>query len=127
MFIPGHAYLRRDLRARYGGQRQGGISTPSAFPLILLFTGESSSKYVYDDGWISPDLFLYSGEGQEGDMQFVLGNRGIRDHIQNGKDLHLFEYVESRLVRYIRTNDLHWLSRKSSSGLAPQRAESDHI
>src|SRR5829696_4057435 len=33
----------------------------------------------------------YTGEGQEGDMDFVRGNRAIRDHALDGKDLHLFQ------------------------------------
>ena len=34
-------------------------------------------------------------------MEFVRGNRAIRDHIQSGKDLHLFQYVASGIVRYV--------------------------
>ena len=29
MFVQGKLYVRRDLHRSYGGQRQGGISTPS--------------------------------------------------------------------------------------------------
>jgi 5-methylcytosine-specific restriction enzyme A len=32
-----------------------------------------------------------TGEGQIGDMEFVRGNKAIRDHVPNGKDLLLFE------------------------------------
>jgi 5-methylcytosine-specific restriction enzyme A len=34
MFIQGHVYRRSDLHNQYGGQRQGGISTPSQYPLV---------------------------------------------------------------------------------------------
>ena len=44
---------------------------------------------------------MYTGEGQIGDMDFIRGNRAIRDHIDEGEDLHLFEYVDQGLVRYI--------------------------
>lgn len=36
-------------------------------------------------------MFLYTGEGQMGDMAFVRGNRAIRDHAANGKDIVFFE------------------------------------
>jgi 5-methylcytosine-specific restriction protein A len=48
----------------------------------------------YRDGWEENDengVFLYTGEGQVGDMEFVRGNVAIRDHAIDGKDLHLFE------------------------------------
>jgi 5-methylcytosine-specific restriction protein A len=38
-------------------------------------------------------VFLYIGEGQKDDMLFVRGNKAIRDHAADGKDLHLFTYV----------------------------------
>jgi 5-methylcytosine-specific restriction protein A len=60
-------------------------------PLIFLFTGESGEQYGYEDGWDDNGVFLYTGEGQEGDMEFVRGNRAIRDHALDGKDLHLFQ------------------------------------
>lgn len=88
----GKVYSRRtDIHAPYGGQQQGGISTPSGMPNIFLFTGESGEQYGYKDGWNQDGVYLYTGEGQEGDMQFVRGNKAIRDHLENGKDLLLFE------------------------------------
>jgi 5-methylcytosine-specific restriction enzyme A len=101
MFIQGHEYIRRDLHQKYGGQRQGGISTPSTFPIIMLFTGESGQEYGYKDGWDSTGDFLYTGEGQTGGMTFVRGNRAIRYHVDDGKDIHLFEYIRTGVVRYI--------------------------
>lgn len=101
MFEPGHVYRRRDLHDRVGGQRQGGISTPVTETVILLFTGESGEQYGYHDGWEIDGTFRYFGEGQVGDMRFVSGNKAIRDHAANGKDLHLFEILPKRQgVRY---------------------------
>ncbi len=100
MFIQGKRYLRRELHATYGGQQQGGISTPRDHPLIFLFTGDVGEQYGYQDGWDSEGMFFYTGEGQQGDMQFVRGNRAIRDHVDEGKDLHLFHDVERGIVRY---------------------------
>lgn len=102
MFVPGQVYhRRRDLHANFGGQRQGGISTPLQHNLILLFTGEQGEQYGYSDGWSPEDVFLYTGEGQRGDMAFVRGNRAVANHVQDGKDLHLFSHISKRgFVRY---------------------------
>lgn len=102
-FEVGGVYHRRnDIHARFGGQRQGGISTPSGVPYILLFTGESGEQYGYKDGWNEDGVYLYTGEGQVGDMQFVRGNRAIRTHLADGKDLLMFENLgKGKGVRFI--------------------------
>lgn len=38
--------------------------------------------------------------GQRGDMQMLRGNAAIRDHSENGKELHLFEKVSNGRYRY---------------------------
>jgi 5-methylcytosine-specific restriction protein A len=101
MFVPGQIFRRRELHSLYGGQEQGGISTPANHPFIMLFTGQSGLSHGYEDGWTENGIFLYSGEGQLGDMSFVRGNRALRDHLQDGKDIFLFEYVDSGFVRYV--------------------------
>jgi len=101
MFVLDNVYKRRDLHKKYGGQMQGGITTPSNQKIIMLFTGERGQQYGYKDGWSNEGLFLYTGEGQRGDMQFTKGNLAIRDHTVNGKDLHLFENVNEGYVRYL--------------------------
>lgn len=103
MFEVGQIYNRRnDIHDPYGGQRQGGISTPKDQPFIFLFTGESGEQYRYRDGWDVNGVFLYTGEGQVGDMEFRAGNRAIRDHAVEGKDLHLFESLgKGRGYRYL--------------------------
>jgi 5-methylcytosine-specific restriction protein A len=101
MFVQGREYRRRDLHRRYGGQRQGGISTPAEHPFIMLFTGEVGQQYGYRDAWTEDGLFLYTGEGQQGDMESIRGNRALRDHVADGKDLHLFEYTRRAYVRYV--------------------------
>ena len=58
---------------------------------------------------------LYTGEGQRGDMDFVRGNLAIRDHVANGKDLHLFEYVQTGYVRY-RSNSIRVYVLKRANG-----------
>lgn len=102
MFEVGRIYRRRELHERYGGQRQGGISTPAAHPMVLVFTGESGQRYGYADG---PEddgrVFRYYGEGQQGSMEFRGGNAAVRDHAANGKDLYLFEAAHRGHVRFV--------------------------
>ena len=101
MFVPGAQYSHRWLVEKYGGQWQQGIVTPKGKPYLFLFSGPSGAQYGYKDHWEAGNtIFYYTGEGQEGDMAFVRGNRAIRDHAENGKDLHLFEYVSGGLVEY---------------------------
>lgn len=103
-FVPGKTYRRRQLHETYGGQRQGGISTPAKQPFVFLFTGESGHQYGYRDGWSDDGVFLYTGEGQRGNMEFIGGNKAIRDHADAGKALHVFEQVKEKgkkgFVRY---------------------------
>jgi hypothetical protein len=94
-FVPGNIYRRRDLHRDYGGQDTGGISTPARYPFIMLFTGEGGKAFGYHDGWTPDGQFHYTGEGQLGDMTFVRGNRAIRDHVHEGKTLHLFSTTEA--------------------------------
>jgi hypothetical protein len=101
MFTKDEVYKRSELHAKYGGQMQGGISTPARFDFILLFTSPSGEQYGYKDGWVNEKLYLYTGEGQSGDMTFTRGNLAIRNHLDDKKDLHLFEYTKSGFVRYV--------------------------
>ena len=101
MFEQGTIYRRSDIHDQYGGQRQGGISTPTSQPFILLFIGEQGQQYGYVDQWTDEGLFLLTGEGQRGNMSFSHGNLAIRDHVINGKDLHLFQQTQPGFVRYI--------------------------
>jgi 5-methylcytosine-specific restriction protein A len=66
-FVPGEVHRCRDLHEQYGGQGQGGISTPKEHPMIFLITGESGSQYGYTDGFRSDGTYWYTGEGQVGD------------------------------------------------------------
>lgn len=65
MFEAGKVYHRRnDIHAVYGGQQQGGISTPSGHPFIILVTGDSGEEHGYVDGFRDDGSFWYTGEGQ---------------------------------------------------------------
>lgn len=68
----GALYSRRqEIHARFGGQRQGGISTPANSPFVVLFTGEAGQQHGYSDHWEHEDgenILHYFGEGQQGDV-----------------------------------------------------------
>ena len=101
MFETGQRYRRRDLHGKYGGQWQGGISTPADHALVLLFAGKTGEQFGYRDGWDPDGTYRYTGEGQVGDMAFVRGNAAIRDHTTNGKELHLLEVEGKGYVHYV--------------------------
>ncbi len=100
-FEVGRRYRRSGLHAEYGGQRQGGISTPRGQPLIFLITGKTGLEHGYQDEWEESQVFRYFGEGQEGDMQFAKGNKAIRDHAADGRELHLFEAAGRGFLEYL--------------------------
>ena len=99
-FIPNHIYKRSEIHDHFGGNRQSGICPSSKFPYIFIFSGKSGHQHGYKDRWDNPDVFSYTGEGQAGDMKFIKGNLALRDHIQNGKRVFLFEYERSGHVKY---------------------------
>ncbi len=100
MFEVGRVYRRRDIHAKYGGQEQGGISTPSDRPYIFLFSSPRGAEHGYIDGPKPNGQYLYTGEGQRGDMELIRGNRSIRDHLTNRKSLYLFEQTHKGFVRF---------------------------
>jgi len=51
MSIPQKIYKRKLIHNTYGGQRQGGISTPKDYPMIMIFTGDYGEEFGYKDGW----------------------------------------------------------------------------
>lgn len=91
-FEEGRTYNRRqDIHRRLKGQQQGGIITPAdaSYP-IMIITGEEGEAHGYADRTRDDGVFEYFGEGQKGDMEFVRGNRAIRDHTCDGRDLLVF-------------------------------------
>jgi hypothetical protein len=101
-FEPGKVYNRQeDLHDKFGGNRQSGIAPCAKAPIIFLFTSEKGDEFGYNDGWVSEEIYHYSGEGQTGDMELNHGNRAIRDHAEEGRELHLFKKVDSGRYEYI--------------------------
>lgn len=89
----GDTVRRRAIHDAYGGQRQGGISTPISIPDIIVITSqESGSRHGYDayEGLQEDGSFSYTGEGQYGPQKFERGNAAIRDSAESGRPLRLF-------------------------------------
>ena len=102
MFVRGQLYRRKDIHDSYGGSRQSGISPSKDHPFVFLFTGSSGAQFGYDDHWDDDGMFIYCGDGQVGDMEFIRGNRAVRDHIDKSREIHLFESSQkSGFVRYL--------------------------
>lgn len=64
MFEINREYNRqRDIRDQFGGQRQGGISTPANHPAIFIFISHTGLQHGYIDGYDEDGVFRYTGEG----------------------------------------------------------------
>jgi hypothetical protein len=90
---PGDTIRRTELHERYGGRRQGGISPSRTSANVFVITAPDRGPefgYIYD-GDRDDGYFHYTGEGQYGDEQMAQGNRAIRDHELEGRELHVFE------------------------------------
>jgi hypothetical protein len=87
-FEEGKVYNRRaDIHAKFGGQQQGGIITPSQHPLVIIVTGEEGLEHGYADRTRDDGVFEYFGEGQVGDMVMQRGNLAVASHAADGKSL----------------------------------------
>ncbi|WP_350001718.1 hypothetical protein [Pseudarthrobacter sp. WHRI 8279] len=93
---PGDEVLRASLHAKYGGQEQGGISTPKSTPELFIFTDpEKGAKYGYDkfEGLREDGNYSYTGEGQVGDQ--VIDKRGNASLVRSA--------AQGRIIRLFRT------------------------
>ena len=89
----GDSMSRSELHRQFGGRRQGGISPSKMSPHVFLFTDQAKGVlhgYLYD-GQHDDGFYHYTGEGQRGDHKMAQGNRAIRDHQDEGRELHLFD------------------------------------
>lgn len=91
-FLVGQKYRRsEDVTGKYGGSGQSGIAPSSLSKAVFLFTGDSGEQYGYADRFDESNCFLYTGEGQIGDMTMTRGNLAITRHAHDGRALHVFE------------------------------------
>lgn len=116
----GSRIRRTELHRLYGGRRQGGISPSRVTSNVFLITASTGEAYGYIyDGWSEADgLYHYTGEGQVGDQQMTQGNRAIRDHEAEGRDLHLFvaHGIELEYAGQFRYRDHYQADAKDISG-----------
>ena len=120
-FKIGQGYNRRnDIHENYGGQHQSGISTPSNHPLIFLFSYPSGEDFGYKDHFDESAFFHYTGEGKVGDMTFAKGNKAIRNHVEDGKELLLFESIKKgttlQFIGYFKYLGHHNETRPDQNG-----------
>ena len=120
-FEIGKEYSRRNyIHENYGGQPQSGISTPSNHPLIFLFSYPSGEDFGYKDHFDEGGIFHYTGEGKVGDMTFAKGNKAIRNHVEDGKELLLFESIKKgtplQFIGYFKYLGHHNETRPDQNG-----------
>ena len=67
-----------------------GINITEHSIVLISSIGKENGSFVYHDHWDENGDYIYSGEGQVGDMYMARGNEAIKDAAKNGKDLYLF-------------------------------------
>ena len=97
----GQEYKRTELHKFFGGQTQGGISTPSNSNYVFIIAYKKSGKdFGYEDGWdVERNFYFYTGEGQVNDMQMIRGNKAIKDHKENDKKILLFQETKETYIK----------------------------
>jgi hypothetical protein len=122
---PGDTIRRADLHQQYGGRRQGGIAPSKVTSNVFLITAPEGKKYGYGyDGTREDDpYFHYTGEGQVGDQRMIQGNRAIRDHAAEGRELHLFSANGTELTYVGRFEYVdHYLADSHEDGSERDRS-----
>lgn len=122
---PGQKVKRTALHRTYGGREQGGISPSAKSPNVFLFTDPNSGVshgYIFDGG-CDDGLYDYTGEGQSGDQLMVQGNRAIRDHQIEGRELHLFD-ASGKSLTYVGQFEYadHYLAEAPQKGSTEERS-----
>src|SRR5947208_2336166 len=121
----GDTIKRSELHERYGGRRQGGISPSKVSPVVFLFTDQAQGVlhgYLYD-GEHEDGTYHYTGEGQRGDQRMVQGNRAIRDHREEGREIHLLD-VTGGIATYLGEFEYvdHYTADAPETGNGPIRS-----
>lgn len=55
----------------------------------------------YRRGWGDDGLYHYLGEGPRGDTPLSRGTAAVANHVDDGRDLHVFEQRKRGIVRYV--------------------------
>lgn len=99
----GDTLARPALHAQYGGRAASRISPSKTVPAVLLFLAPAMPGSWFD-GWTGPGGHLhFAGEGgvTGTDQRFLSGNRALRDHREEGRELALFHCSADRHARYV--------------------------
>lgn len=108
---------RKDIHPKFGGNPYSGIAPAPTSKVVLLFTGKEGHEFGYEDSWDDDRQTLtYTGEGQEGNMKFTNGNLAIRDHVQNGHALLVFEKVSRKDGLYKYVGEMQCAGTESAKG-----------
>lgn len=67
-----------------------GINPTESSIVLISSIGIENGSFVYHDHWDENGDYIYSGEGQIGDMRMTGRNEAIKDAAKNGKTLYLF-------------------------------------
>lgn len=100
LFVPGKIYKRSSIHQEFGGSGWSGISPCARYPYIFIFSVPSGKQHGYKDGWLNEAIYTYTGEGQEGDMQFERNNLALLQHKKNAKRVFLFVGEKKSFVRF---------------------------
>lgn len=89
---PGAIVTCAEISAQYGGAVFGGIQPSTRTPNVFVYSDPETSADIYPyDGWSEDQtVFLYTGEGQQGDQQLTKGNKAILQHRSDGRTLRVF-------------------------------------
>ncbi|MEU5794277.1 hypothetical protein ABZ800_12230 [Streptomyces sp. NPDC047813] len=93
----GATTTRAELAQAYGGSPHGGGIVPAnQSQNIFVFSDPAAGRehdYTFD-GRADDDeygvLYLYTGAGQSGDQQLTDRNKSLLNHVQGGREVHLF-------------------------------------
>jgi 5-methylcytosine-specific restriction protein A len=119
LFKIGEIYKRSEIHDKFGGSRRGGISPSAKQPYIFIFSGGSGKQYGYSDKWENKHVFVYTGEGQLGNMTFTKGNLALFKHMSMGNRVFLFLNEMKAYVRFegeLEFDDFEYFSTKDREG-----------
>jgi len=98
-FEIGAQYQRTALHDGYGGNRYTTVAPCADHPYVFLFTKPAREGWGHE---FRGDTFLFTGQGSTGDMEMSGGNEAIRDHQQDGRQLHAFDtHDDGEAVTYL--------------------------
>lgn len=128
-FTEGNIYTRStDINGPFGGSFQGGISFSKKSPAVFIFAGDEGERFGYRDRWdVNEQVYTYTGEGQVGNMTFTKGNLAVRDHVSDGRTLHLFKKVSRKGGLYTYMGEMECAATAVVRGTDRDGSERDVI